>query len=177
MKWSFAGHGVFFCVSFLFCAAMISRRGFRASGQMMAMRWGGKASFRKCSKAVFPLGQRARNMCSKFPVSGHEGRPPATRRGVMVRVTGATPKTSPFQSTTPPAGLVSMRISIGVGKGSGAGRQIGSGSGLAQEHRAAARAKMDAGLMKFFIPRKIFVFLDQKAFFQQQRGRRVSNPK
>jgi hypothetical protein len=95
----------------------------------------------------------------------------------MVRVTGATPKTSPFQSTTPPAGLVSMRISIGVGEGNGAGRQIGSGSGLAQEHRAAARAKMDAGLMKFFIPRKIFVFLDQKAFFQQQRGRRVSNPK
>jgi hypothetical protein len=59
----------------------------------------------------------------------------------MVRVTGATPKTSPFQSTTPPAGLVSMRISKGVGEGRGAGRSVmGSGFGAAQAARRRARA-------------------------------------
>ena len=78
----------------------------------------------------------------------------------MVSVTGEPPRTFPFQSTRPPAGLVSIRISMGVGEGSGAGRQIGSGSGLAQEHRAAARIRMDAGLNMILLHRyPLAVFL------------------
>lgn len=47
----------------------------------------------------------------------------------MVSVTGEAPRTSPFQSTMPPGGLVSMKISIGVGDGYGRGVGV-IGSGL-----------------------------------------------
>lgn len=64
----------------------------------------------------------------------------------MASVTGATPKTSPFQSISPPGGLVSMRMSMGVGKGTGSGRQTTAGLWAAHEQSNAARARMDAGL-------------------------------
>jgi hypothetical protein len=76
----------------------------------------------------------------------------------MLIVTGAAPRTLPFQSTMPPAGLVWMVICCGGGTARAA-EVLGAGL-LGPAHpqipNTAARTSIDAGSGGFFIPRKIF---------------------
>ncbi len=61
-------------------------------------------------------------------------RPELRRSGVIFRMTGATPITLPFQSTSAPVGSVMISISMGWGTAS-ARRVMGSGCGVEQDAR------------------------------------------
>jgi hypothetical protein len=88
----------------------------------------------KASAARAPSGQRARNVWKLAPLSGHTGRPDEVVSGLKVTLTGDAPSTSPFQSTTPPGGLV--KIWIVHFSGAGSARRTSIGCELVQAARS-----------------------------------------
>ena len=86
---------------------------------------GGVSRLLKDSATRAPSGQRARNVWKLAPLSGHTGRPDEVVSGLKVTLTGDAPSTSPFQSTTPPGGLVKIWIVHFSGAGSARRTSIG----------------------------------------------------
>lgn len=107
-----------------------------------------EGSFSELEKvSVFqePSGQRARKNWRDAPFSGHLGKESnEAKRGEREMVTGAAPRTSPFQSTMPPGGLVRMVMVCGgsVARRSGCG--WAAGRGVAQDARRTQTARMAA---------------------------------
>ena len=70
------------------------------------------------SRLIHPSGQRARKICTRLPFSGQIGLPSIDVCGWKEIVSGPGPRTFPFQSTTPPGGLVMIWIVHFSGAGS-----------------------------------------------------------
>jgi hypothetical protein len=92
---------------------------------------------------MHPSGHRARKICTRLPFSGQIGRPSIKVCGRKEIFSGPGPRTFPFQSTTPPGGLVMIWIVHFSGAGSARRTSI-FGIGAVQPPRArSAISKID----------------------------------